>query len=276
MQYRIGEKTSCPQLNMKKKRVRLIHWKAAEAAERAAVLRSAGYDVSHEAFGPASFQEMRKNPPDAVIIDLSRIPSQGRDVGLGIRKYKDTRCVPLVFVEGNPDKVRRIRELLPDAVCTTWSAIPDELKKAIAHPPKDPVVPSSAMAGYLGAPLPKKLGIKAHSVVYLIDAPEGFEKTISDLPEGVTFKRDVPEHNDLAIWFVGSQEDLKERIEQVKRQVGKGGVWIVWPKKASGVASDLSQTAVRKAGLDSGLVDYKVCSIDKTWSGLKFAIRPQK
>jgi hypothetical protein len=62
----------------------------------------------------------------------------------------------------------------------------------------------------------------------------------------------------------------------VKLQVGKGGLWIAWPKKASGVASDLSQTAVRKVGLASGLVDYKVCSIDTTWSGLKFALRPKK
>lgn len=261
---------------MKKYRVRLIHWKAAEASEKAAVLRSAGFNVVYDALSPASFQEMRENSPDAVVIDLARIPSQGRDVGLGIRKYKATRHVPLVFVEGDQDKVERIRKLLPDAVYTTWSNIPHDLQKAIAHPPKVPVVPSSAMAGYEGAPLPKKLGIKVNSIVYLIDAPEGFEESIPDLPGGVSFERHVPKHNDLAIWFVKSQKDLEGHIEQVKRQVGKGGLWIAWPKKTSGVPSDLSQTAVRKVGLDSGLVDYKVCSIDKTWSGLKFALRPQK
>jgi len=239
-------------------------------------LRSAGYEVANEALSPASFKEMRENPPDAVVIDLSRIPSQGRDVGLGIRKYKDTRHVPLVFVEGNPDKVKRVQEFLPDAVYTTWDRILDGLEQAIAHPPKAPVVPSSTMAGYLGAPLPKKLGIKSNAVVYLIGAPKGFETSITKLPEGVSFVRNVPEHNDLAIWFVRSQKDLVRHIKQVKSRIGKGGLWIAWPKKASGVTSDLSQAVVRKKGLSNGLVDYKVCSVDKTWSGLKFALRPQK
>ena len=261
---------------MKKYRVRLIHWKPAEAAEKAEILRSAGYDVSGEALSPASFQKMREDPPDAVVIDLSRIPSQGRDVGLGIRKFKNTRRVPLVFVGGDTDKVERIRQLLPDAVYTAWDRILDELEEAIAHPPEAPVVPSSTMAGYEGAPLPKKLGIKPGAVVYLIDAPVGFEKSIDNLPERVSFVRNIPERNDLAIWFVKSQKDLEGRIDQVKTPVGKGGLWIAWPKKASGVTSDLSQTVVRKIGLASGLVDYKVCSIDKTWSGLKFALRPEK
>ena len=261
---------------MKKKRVRLIHWKPDEVLDKVEVLLSAGYEVVHEAFGPSSFKEMRENPPDAVIIDLSRIPSQGRDVGLGIRKYKDTRHVPLVFVEGDPEKVKRTQELLPDAVYTTWDRILDGLKKAIAQPPETPVVPASAMAGYEGAPLPKKLGIKPDAVVYLIDAPEGFETSIAELPTGVIFRRNKPKQNDLVIWFVKSKNDLEGNIGQVKLQIGKGGLWIAWPKKASGIESDLSQTIVRKVGLASGLVDYKVCSIDKTWSGLKFAIRPKK
>jgi hypothetical protein len=261
---------------MKEMRLRLIHWKPDEVLDNVKNLRLAGYEVSNEAFGPASFKEMREDPPDAVIIDLSRIPSQGRDVGLGLRKYKDTRHVPLVFVEGDPDKVKGIQKLLPDAVYATWARILEEVDQAIAHPPKTPVVPVSSMAGYEGAPLHKKLGIKPNSVVYLIDAPDAFEKSIPDLPKGVSFMRDIPDQNDLVIWFVQSQEDLNKRINDVKAGVGNGGLWIAWPKKSSGVSSDLSQTAVRKKGLSSGLVDYKVCSIDQTWSGLKFALRPPK
>jgi CheY-like chemotaxis protein len=261
---------------MKKKRVRVIHWKPAEIEDKVDSLRSRGYEVDGEAFGPKSFKQMRENPPDAVIIDLSRIPSQGRDVGLGIRKYKDTRHVPLVFVEGDADKVKQAQKFLPDAVYTSWDQILDGLEKAIAHQPKAPVVPTSAMAGYEGTPLPKKLGIKPNSVVYLIDAPDGFERSMDELPQGVSFVRNAPNQNDLVIWFVQSQKELDQRINQVTLHVGKGGLWIAWPKKASGIASDLSQTVVRKKGLDSSLVDYKVCSIDKTWSGLKFAVRPKK
>jgi hypothetical protein len=197
-------------------------------------------------------------------------------VGLGVRKYKDTRHVPLVFIGGDQAKVKRVREILPDAIYTSWDRIPDDLELAIANPPQIPVVPASAMAGYSGAPLSKKLGLKPHTVVYLIGPPEGFEASIEKVPEGVSFVRKIPEHNDLVIWFVKSQKELEECIDQVKLQIGKGGLWIAWPKKASGVVSDLSQTIVRKKGLDSGLVDYKVCSIDKTWTGLKFAIRSQK
>ena len=261
---------------MKRNRVRLIHWKPAEALDKVDILQSAGYEVSHETLSPGAFKEMKENPPDAVVIDLSRIPSQGRDVGLGIRKFKSTRHVPLVFVEGDPDKVKRIQKLLPDAVYTTWDRILEEIKLAITHPPIAPVVPASTMAGYAGAPLPKKLGIKANAKVYLIDAPEGFETSMPNLPEGISFEREIPEHHDLAIWFVKSQEALDKHIKKVKAKVGKGGLWIAWPKKTSGVASDLSQTAVRKKGLSTGLVDYKVCSIDKTWSGLKFALRRRR
>ncbi len=261
---------------MKKNRVRLIHWKPEEAVDNVEILRAAGYEVSHEALGPAPFKQMRENPPDAVVIDLSRIPSHGRDVGLAIRKYKDTRHVSLVFVEGDTDKVKGIQKLLPDAVYTTWNGILEEIGHAIAHPLKKPVVPASSMAGYEGASLHKKLGIKPNTIVYLIDAPKGFEKSIRDLPDGVSFARESPEHNDLAIWFVKSKEGLDKHINKVKEKVGKGGLWIAWPKKASGVASDLTQTVVRKKGLSFGLVDYKVCSIDKTWSGLKFALRRKR
>jgi CheY-like chemotaxis protein len=261
---------------MSKKNVRVIHWKPAEVSDKVENLCSSGYDVNSEAFGPTSFKQMRENPPDAVVIDLSRIPSQGRDVSLGIRKFKGTRHVPLVFVAGDADKVKQVQKLLPDAVYTTWDRILDGLEQAITHPPEAPVVPASAMAGYEGAPLPKKLGIKPNAVVYLIDAPDGFETSIDNLPEGVSFVRKAPEQNDLAIWFVRSQKELKQRMNQAKVHVKKGGLWIAWPKKASGVASDLSQATVRKKGLDSGLVDYKVCSIDKTWSGLKFTLRPKK
>jgi hypothetical protein len=263
-------------VRIKRKRVRLIHWKPVEAADKVKLLQSDRYDVVHKAFGPTSFKEMRENPPDVVIIDLSRIPSQGRDVGLGIRKYKDTRRVPLVFVEGDPEKVKGIKKLLPDAIFTTWTKIPGKIEQAISESPKTPVVPASAMAGYEGAPLHKKLGIKPGSTVYLIQAPQGFEKSIPGLPDGVTFARKSPGPNDLAIWFVNTKKDLDKDFDSVKSKVGKGGLWIAWPKKSSGAPSDLSQPIVRKKGLSSGLVDYKVCSIDKTWTGLKFALRPQK
>ena len=255
-------------------RVRLIHWNAAGAEKRADKLRAAGYRVDSEPVrGPSSLRELRSHPPDAVVIDLSRLPSQGRDLGLSLRGLTTTRHVPLVFIEGDPEKVARIKQLLPDAVYTTWGRIRGSLKRAIARPPADPVVPESAMAGYSGTPLPKKLGIKPSSVVALVGAPQGFEDTLGELPDGVSLRRGARGRRDLTIWFTRSLKDLERRVERLAALVGDGGLWIAWPKKASGLATDLTQAHVRKAGLARGLVDYKICAIDETWSGLKFSRR---
>jgi hypothetical protein len=256
--------------------VRLIHWKAEEAKERAQRIQSAGYEVVSEPLNPARVRELRDDPPLAVVIDLSRLPSQGRDLALNIRKYKATRHVPLVFVDGDPEKVALIKDLLPDAVYTGWSRIASSLKRAIANPPADPVVPDSVMAPYKGTPLPKKLGIKTDSVVALVGAPDGFEETLGELPGGVSVRRQAPEPRDVTLWFVKSRKDLEQRIDSMSNFAQQGGLWIIWPKKASGIVSDLSQTVVREVGLGAGLVDFKVCSVDETWSGLRFTRREQK
>jgi hypothetical protein len=257
-------------------RVRLIHWNAPEAKKRADRLRSAGYEVDREELDAAGLRALREDPPSAVVIDLGRLPSQGRDMAVAIRKYKATRHVPLVFVDGDPQKVARIQEILPDAVYTSWSRIRSSLKHAIAHPPAAPVVPGSLMAGYAGKPLPKKLGIKANSVVALVAAPEGFEQTLGALPEGVVLRRQARGRPDVTLWFTKSRKDLQRRIERMGAFAGQGGLWIIWPKKSSGIASDLSQAVVREVGLAAGLVDYKICAIDETWSGLLFTRRKDK
>ncbi|MFH1335139.1 MAG: hypothetical protein ABII96_01350, partial [Candidatus Zixiibacteriota bacterium] len=200
----------------------------------------------------------------------------GRDIALAIRHQKTTRYLPLIFVEGETEKVKRIQEHLPDAVYTTWSNINRSLKQTISHPPKEPVVPRSRLAGYSGTSLVKKLGIKANSTVVLINAPKDFEKSLGKLPEGVRLTRKNSGFRDITIWFVKLTKELDDHIKEIAKKVEKGSLWIVWPKKTSGVISDLTQNHVRKVGLASGLVDYKICSIDETWSGLLFTKRDLK
>jgi len=77
---------------------------------------------------------------------------------------------------------------------------------------------------------------------------------------------------DLIVWFVRSNRELEDGIEQIKQQVGRNGLWIAWPKKTSSLASDLSQVVVRRVGLAAGLVDYKISAFDDTWTGLKFTL----
>jgi hypothetical protein len=254
-------------------RVCLIHWKAEELQERVDRLRSAGFEVDGEPLSPASLRKMREDPPSAVVIDLSRVPSQGRDFALSIRRRKATRHVPLVFVEGDPTKLARVKELLPDAIYTTWIDIGEALESAIANPSVEPVVPDSAMAAYSGTPLPKKLGIKTGSVVILVGAPADFETTLGNLPEGATLHRGELEGSDVTLWFITSRAELEREVARMGDYAHKGGLWIIWPKKASSVKSDLTQNVVRQVGLASGLVDFKVAAIDATWSGLRFTQR---
>ena len=257
-----------------RQRIQLIHWDGAEAEERATVLRASGYEVACGLPGGSSaLRKLSETGPSAFVIDLGRRPSTGRDLGVAVRAYKALRHIPIVFVEGDSENLDRIKKLLPDAVYTAWSRIRSALKRAIANPPREPRVPSSVFAAYAGVGLPKKLGIKPHSVVALIGAPQDFEKTLGKLPEGVALRRQARGRSDLTLWFTKSAKDLKSRIRQMGARADKGGLWIVWPKKSSRVASDLSQVIVRRTGLASGLVDYKVCSIDDTWTGLKFTRR---
>ena len=254
-------------------RIRLIHWNAAEAAERASRLPADEFQVDHSQIDPAGLRALRANPPDALVIDLGRLPSHGRDVGVAMRQTKATRSIPLVFVEGDSAKVERVRQLLPDAVYTDWPNIQLALRQAVANPPSQPVVPESALAGYSGTPLPRKLGIKPGYAVAVPGAPDDFSQTLGQLPEDVVLRRRVQGRCDLIVWFVGSRRQLRERVQRYGAKAGPGGLWICWPKKASGVKSDLSERVVRETGLANGLVDYKIASIDQTWSGLRFTRR---
>jgi len=254
--------------------VRLIHWKPDEAKKHVASLRAAGYQVSAEPFdGPDALRKLRSRPPAALIVDLTRAPSQGRDVAVAMREHKATRHVPLVFAEGDRRKVAAIKKLLPDATYTTWGRIRSALKQAIARQPKTPVVPGSLLAGYARTPLVKKLGIKENSVVALVDAPPGFENVLGRLPTGASLERRNRGPSDLIIWFTKTSKELERGIARMAKQVGDGGMWIAWPKKTSPLAADLTGNEVRRVGLATGLVDYKICAIDADWSGLKFARR---
>ena len=135
-----------------------------------------------------------------------------------------------------------------------------------------PVIPSSS-TGYSGTPLPKKLGIKEGSGILLVNPPDRFERKLEPLPKGASFVDDAASAR-VAVLFGGSQAELARDFgELAKALPEKSVLWIAWPKKASGVKTDLTENVVREFGLDAGWVDYKVCSIDETWSGLCFARR---
>ncbi len=129
-------------------------------------------------------------------------------------------------------------------------------------------------AGYSGTPLFKKLGIREGTRVGLAGAPEGFEAALEPLPEKARVGRRIAGQQDVIVLFVKRRADLERRFPQLARRLDPaGGLWVAWPKKASGVATDLAFEPVQRVGLDAGLVDNKVCAVDETWSGLRFVYR---
>ena len=130
------------------------------------------------------------------------------------------------------------------------------------------------MAGYSGTPLPKKLGIKEGSRVALINAPKDFESELGELPDNVEFIKRPTKSLDIILFFVLTERALAQDFAKLAAKITANGmIWIAWPKKSSGVVTDLSEQRVRELGLNAGLVDVKVCAIDETWSGLKFVYR---
>ena len=253
----------------------MIHFHPASAAGRVRQLESAGLAVEYaEISDSAGMRRLAEHAPDIYLIDLERRPSHGREIGLWLRRNRPTRPIPLLFIGGHLAKVERVRKLLPDASFCDWDEVASAVTETLANPPADPLVPASQMAGYSGTPLPKKLGIKGGSVVALIDPPADFDKTLGQLPPRARLVLGQQPDADLTIWFCRAQADLDARMGAVReRLTGRERLWIAWPKRSSGLASDLGQSGVRAAGLGCGLVDFKICAIDATWSGLQFVPR---
>ncbi len=132
------------------------------------------------------------------------------------------------------------------------------------------------MAGYSGTPLPNKLGIREGHRVALVRAPERFRDTLGPLPDGVAVQAGLVGKAplDVLVAFVRSRAELERGFAALRRRMAPtAGLWIAWPKKSSGVPTDMSEDVVRDVALPAGLVDVKVCAIDETWSGLRLVVR---
>jgi hypothetical protein len=245
------------------RRVVVVHFNPPNLDKRIARLAAAGHTV--QALlpkGPDDLKALRTEPPDSFVIDLDRRPSEGRSIGVMLRRYASTRPVPLVFAGGEEDQVARVRNLLPDATYTTWERVRGAVSKA--KPAAKPVV-RGTMDAYSQTGLEPKLGVRDGTTIRLFHAPDGFEKALRRAQPGA-------DTADLVMLFVRDSGELESDFTEAKLAIAPGGsMWICWPKKTSKLASDLTQVAVRRYGMDRGLVDFKVAAIDDTWAGLRFA-----
>jgi len=253
------------------RRVRLFHWKSKEAEALIGRLRAAGFEAVHnpETQSP-SVRELKESGAVAVVIDLSRLPSHGKYVGAWVRGAKSTRHIPLVFVGGEAEKVAAIKKQMPDAVYSSIAGVGAALKKAIARPLSDPVVPRQMMETAPGRTAAQKMGIREGSTVGLIDPPADYLKVLGVLPEGVALEEDSRRVCPVTVWFVHDPGEYEAALASRRLLAVRSRLWIVWQK---GRRDGLNGNFVREAALAMGLVDYKICSLDGVWTGMVFAVK---
>jgi len=130
------------------------------------------------------------------------------------------------------------------------------------------------MAGYSGTPLPQKLGIKPGTIVIAIDAPDDYRKLLGKIPRRVNFATGPVGKTNFVHLFVKRRCALQKHLQSLRQKIADDAMlWVSWPKKSSGVASDVTEDVIRAVALPLGFVDVKVCAVDETWSGLKLMIR---
>ena len=133
---------------------------------------------------------------------------------------------------------------------------------------------SNAIAGYSNTPLPRKLGIRASVCIVALNAPDDYRALLGELPDGVTLATRAAAGARFVHLFVRARAELEQRIATLRTQLSDEGVlWVSWPKKSSGVSTDVTEDTIRAVALPLGFVDVKVCAVDQTWSGLKLMIR---
>ncbi len=136
---------------------------------------------------------------------------------------------------------------------------------------------STQPLGYSGTPLAKKLGLKAPLTFFVVNAPEDYADWLGELDEGVTLVVRAPKMIEAAHLFLTERAQLEHRLTVLRGQLAQSGfVWVSWPKKASKVATDITEDTIREIALPLGFVDIKVCAVSAVWSGLKLVIRKRE
>lgn len=130
------------------------------------------------------------------------------------------------------------------------------------------------MAGYSGTPLAQKLGIRAGQTVATIGGPANYRKLLAPLPDAVSFATNIEPGATFIHLFVSDRKTLEKELKRLRKLIADTGtLWVSWPKKSSGVATNVTEDVIREVALPLGFVDVKVCAVDETWSGLKLMIR---
>ncbi len=130
------------------------------------------------------------------------------------------------------------------------------------------------MAGYSGTPLPQKLGIKPGLMVVTINPPANYRRLLGQIPDSVTFSERLKSGSSFVHLFTSRRSEMQKKMSILRDKISdNGAIWVSWPKKSSGISTDVTEDVIREIALPLGFVDIKVCAVDQTWSGLKLMIR---
>jgi CheY-like chemotaxis protein len=247
--------------------VQVIHWKPEEAGELVEACHAAGFEAecNPSPDGTSVTRLFRARVPDAVVIDLNRLPSHGREVGVWLRQTKKTRHVPIVYVDGEPDKVERIRSMLPDATFTTAARVRAALKSAVRAGVSAPSVPPPAIERFGGRSAAQKIGIKPEMRVGVIDPAADYEALLGALPDGVELIEDPAKPQPLTLWFVHSFDGLMNSLDAMRRLAPRTHLWVVWRK---GGNREVTFYSILTAGSEVGLALSKLCAVNTQWSAV--------
>lgn len=252
-------------------RVRVIHWKAAEAEPLLEALRRSGFEPEYDGCTstPELGRAIRLNPPDAIVIDLSRVPSHGHAMATWLHSSRRLRQIPLVFVNGADEKVAKLREHWPGAVFATNRGIKTALTKALRSTPPVPTV-TSVMEQYKERTAAQKLGIDTGASIGVIDPPRGYLNALGILPDDAEIIEEPEQPTATTLWFIHHPEALISALRRMWIIAARTRLWILWRK---GSNNGLTQLSIRDAAREAGLVDYKICAVNRDWSGMLFARR---
>lgn len=259
--------------------LRLVCWNAADAERRAAALRRAGYRIIADPLANpgGAVRYFRELNPDAVVIDLDRLPSHGRELGMSLRASKSTCHLPLIFAGGVAEKVHAIRAAIPGAIFAAWDEATAAIERAMSRPSgprlRSPELPRPTGPGALE----RKLDIKPqtrYALIALSGDTSWLTELLTSVPDGAVAQRRIDHSTTLALFIVETRGDLARAFALARTTLpAAASFWIIHPKQSSRLAADFNQDTVREAGLADGFVDYKVCAVDNDWSALKFAQR---
>jgi CheY-like chemotaxis protein len=250
-------------------RVRLLHWKSEQAQAMVELLEGGGFHVEYDAeYSSALMREWRLNPPTAFVIDLTRLPSRGLEIAIALRQSPKTKQVPIVFCEGEAEKLKRIKEALPDAAYCTAKNLLKTLKAS--RPLQVPAKPAAMMNRFGHRTAAQKLGVIEGTTIAAWNAPRNLNNILGELPPGAEI---TEQDGAVTLCFVHSVDALRSDISRVRHLAATTKLWILWSKKGSPSHAGVTEPLVRETGIDLGLVDYKICAVDSVWSGMLFAKR---